>query len=204
VVACLLVLAPRSSLHVRCVALHESQTSCPASSRLVPGRQRRLSSRSSCLFLALCRSWFAAFTPVASWGRPSFVEFPRCLVFVACFLVAWILSGHQLFRNSHPSHVVRSVRCTVLWSRRSWSLHIARLVASPSALLVCHAFCWVKGATRTHSRPLCFAAFVSASSVLLFSLCCCTCPVEGRVASQQSRACFPYISVSFIEVVDSR
>jgi len=69
--------------------------------------------------------------------------------------------------------------CTVLWSRRSWSLHIARLVASPSALLVCRAFYWVKGATRTHSRPLCFAPFVSASSVLLFSLCCCTCPVEG-------------------------
>jgi len=110
VVACLLVLASRSSLHVRCVALHESQTL--SLSRVFASR----SSSTASAVLAFVTSFsrvvsllVCSIAPVASWGRPSFVEFPRCLVFVACFLVAWILSGHQLFRNNHPSHVVRSV-----------------------------------------------------------------------------------------------
>ena len=138
-VACLLILASRSSLHIRCVALHKSLSFCLASSRVVPRRQRQLSSRSSCLFLALCRSWFAAFAPVASWGHPSFVESPRCSFRRVDFV------GPSVVSHRSPVTCMMSFAVFVralFWSRRSWSLRIARrLVASPSTLLVFRAFC---------------------------------------------------------------
>ena len=56
------------------------------------------------------------------------------------------------------SHVVRSVHRIILWSRGSWSLHIARLVASPSAFLIFRALLisrvWSSLCILRASRPL--------------------------------------------------
>jgi len=186
VVACLLVLASHSSLHICCVALHESLSFCLVSSRLVPRRQRQLSSRSSCLFLALCHSWFAAFAPVASWGRPSLWS-----LLVVVF-VTRISSGHQLFPTSHPPHVVCSVRtCTVLVASFLESSHCTPF----SGLTFCSPrfSCLLFGVLVILSRMV--LSRLSAFSALSRISCLSSCPScrnvhsgEGSDSNTQSTA----------------